>query len=149
MSAPTSWLQLKTPPMPAGMRGEKFAVPLSFVTQWGLFRKAGRRASASPALPDALSAPLHRAACSRWPPLSWKSCDAYSFRSMRYEITLIIAVFPPLVKARQREVSGQFSLGFFLRSRRNRAMEKNTTTGTSIITRAAVVMLVWYVSMLI
>lgn len=48
-----------------------------------------------------------------------------------------------------REVSGQFSLGFFLRSRRNRAIEKNTTNGTSIITRAAVVILGWYVSMLI
>ena len=108
-----------------------------------------RRASASLTLPDALSAPLCRAACSRWPPLSWQSCGTYSFRSTRYEITNIIAVFPPLVKARQREVSGQFSSGFFLRSRRNKAMEKNTTTGISIITRAAVVILVWYVSMLI
>lgn len=35
--------------------------------------------------------------------------------------------------------SGQDWFGFFLRSRRNRAIEKNTTTGTSIITRAAVV----------
>ena len=68
----------------------------------GLFRKAGRRASASPALPDALSAPLHRAACSRRPPLSQKSCGAYSFRSSRYEIINIIAVFPLLVKARRR-----------------------------------------------
>ena len=27
----------KTPPMPGGMRGEKIAVPLSFITQWGPF----------------------------------------------------------------------------------------------------------------
>jgi len=72
--------------MPAGMRGENFAVPLSFIAQTGLFTLAKRRASASLALPDALSAPLHRAACSRWPPLSWKSCGAYSFRSLRCSI---------------------------------------------------------------
>ena len=34
---PYGWLQLKTPPMPGGMRGEKIAVPLSFITQWGPF----------------------------------------------------------------------------------------------------------------
>ena len=72
--------------MPAGMRGENFAVPLSFIAQTGLFTLAKRRASASPALPDALFAPLHRAACSRRPPLSWQSCGAYSFRSTRYVV---------------------------------------------------------------
>ena len=36
-SAPTGWLHLKTPPMPRGMRGEKIAVPLSFITQRGPF----------------------------------------------------------------------------------------------------------------
>lgn len=61
----------------------------------GLLRKAGRRASASPALPDALSAPLHRAACSRWPPLSQKSCGAYSFRSMRYSIVFYSSRLSP------------------------------------------------------
>lgn len=45
--------------------------------------------------------------------------------------------------------SGQDWFGFFLRSRRTAAMEKNITTGISIITRAAVVILGWYVSMLI
>ena len=85
-SAPTGWLQLKTPPMPGGMRGENFAVPLSFIAQTGLFTLAKRRASASPALSDALSAPLHRAACSRRPPLSWQSYGAYSFRSLRCSV---------------------------------------------------------------
>ena len=122
---------------------------LVYHSMGAFYARPGGGRTASPALPDALSAPLHRAACSRWPPLSWKSCGAYSFRSTRYEIILIIAVFPALVKARQREESRQFWFGLFLRSRRNKAMEKNITTGTSIITRAAVVMLGWYVSMLI
>ena len=61
----------------------------------GLLHKAGRRASASPALPDALSAPLHRVACSRWPPLSQKSCGAYSFRSSRYSIVFYSSRLSP------------------------------------------------------
>lgn len=107
------------------------------------------RASASLTLPDALSAPLCRAACSRWPPLSWQSCGTYSFRSTRYEITIIIAVFPPLVKARQREVSGQFSSGFFLRNKWTAAMAKNVTTGKSIMRFAAWVIQILYISILI
>ena len=52
---------------------------------------ASRRASTSPALPDALSAPLGRTAFSRWPSLSWQSSGAYSFRSTRYSVQLIVA----------------------------------------------------------
>ena len=52
--------------------------------------QAMRRASTSLALPDALSAPLGRTAFSRWPSLSWQSPDAYSFRSTRYSVQLIV-----------------------------------------------------------
>ena len=68
---------------------------------------------------------------------------------MRYEITIIIAVFPALVKARRKEVSGQFSLGFFLRNKRTAAMAKNVTTGKSIMRFAAWVIQMLYISILI
>ena len=56
-------------PCRLGTRGGKTAVPLSFLTQKPVTR-ASRRASASPALPDALPKPRRRHALSRCRALS-------------------------------------------------------------------------------
>ena len=81
-----SGMDKKTPPAPKYER-RRTAVPLSFITQGKSLTRTRRRASTSPALPDALHSSLRRTASSRRRFLSvhWAFC--YSFRSSRYSIT--------------------------------------------------------------
>ena len=82
------------------MRGEKRLRGSTLVYHSSpAITQAMRRASTSLALPDALSAPLGRTAFSRWPSLSWQSAGAYSFRSTRYSVQLIVTGIPHHVKS--------------------------------------------------
>ena len=67
----------------------RIAVPLSFLTQTRPLTRARRRASTSPALPDALPDPRRRRAFSRRRALSALWNDRYSFRSSHYAVFMV------------------------------------------------------------